>query len=715
VSLSVFGCVLDEVCACSRSFPIALLAAQMALLISALLVGSTLFPKIAASARASHATPLVRRFLSKGPLLSEVSPPLQHVEPVLRPAARAVADLATTADGGIGAFTPIAAVFTTMPTVVAQQSRANLVPARGAPVLHGWKAAGDGYCEDCDSHQEFSSLHTDGKTLQECAEAGTQDPNSIAFDFTESNGGCDIRYASGVLAVPIKGYVWWGWGAGMGNPSGFGKKKHDLETKCYARVVHATPAPAPATLAPTHIPSAAEVGTLIEQGHGRFSVVLACAAEGAFMVKTVKSFCDRTPEHVLHEIIVVDDGTDPPLEGLLTQIEPRCKLKVLRHNEVFGLMIAKQTGGDAATGEFIGFFDCHVCPNNIWYKELMHVLQGGPRRMAVPTITDLDIDIWDERASSQVNSKCYIDFNAQFMWFEDESDYIPVISGGLVALTRSWWKESGGFDSRMRGWGGENVDQSLRTWLCGGEIIRAKSSRIAHMWRVPSDSRTSAHYKHVTFGVDNIARVAAAWFDKFKSKYRDGYLEGPTPPDVSNIVAIQKKLQCKPYTYFLHRFRKVYVNGALLPSSVFKLRSQTGDRCIARRGEMYEASPCREASWFHLANQNPKNSSKCCSGIRQWNAMECFDRLDAQGVFPYYCDVTGKNDNQHYFLTQENTIRHPYSSSCVSLAAGGNRLVSEPCESATKWDRAESFVPLETSEYRSEVISLGLDESSPDN
>ena len=60
-------------------------------------------------------------------------------------------------------------------------------------------------------------------------------------------------------------------------------------------------------------------------------------------------------------------------------------------------MIAKQTGGDAATGEFIGFFDCHVCPNKIWHKELADVLRAGPRRMAVPTITDLDIDIWEER------------------------------------------------------------------------------------------------------------------------------------------------------------------------------------------------------------------------------------------------------------------------------------------------------------------------------
>ena len=33
----------------------------------------------------------------------------------------------------------------------------------------------------------------------------------------------------------------------------------------------------------------------------------------------------------------------------------------------------------------------------------------------------------------------------------------------------------------MRAWGGENIDQSLRTWLCGGEIVYAEGSRVAFL------------------------------------------------------------------------------------------------------------------------------------------------------------------------------------------------------------------------------------------
>lgn len=54
-----------------------------------------------------------------------------------------------------------------------------------------------------------------------------------------------------------------------------------------------------------------------------------------------------------------------------------------------------------------------------------------------------------------------------------------VMSGGLLAMSRSWWEETGGYDSSMRGWGGENLDQSLRIWRCGGELSPFISLRTA--------------------------------------------------------------------------------------------------------------------------------------------------------------------------------------------------------------------------------------------
>lgn len=52
----------------------------------------------------------------------------------------------------------------------------------------------------------------------------------------------------------------------------------------------------------------------------------------------------------------------------------------------------------------------------------------------------------------------------------------------MFATTKEWWLK-GEMDAGLQIWGGENVEISLRTWLCGGEIYVAKSSYVAHAFR----------------------------------------------------------------------------------------------------------------------------------------------------------------------------------------------------------------------------------------
>jgi len=181
---------------------------------------------------------------------------------------------------------------------------------------------------------------------------------------------------------------------------------------------------------------------------GRMTVVLPCLNE-PYALNTVRSFCERTPQEVLEEIIVVDDASEPPMEEKLTNVDEKCRLRVLRHNKSLGLMIAKQTGGDAAKGKYIGFYDCHVAPAVNWWKETIDLLDQKERRLVVPLIGDLDLDRWDEKVHGALTAKCYINFNADFWWYDDDTDFIPAISGGLVATTRDWWKDSGGFETNV--------------------------------------------------------------------------------------------------------------------------------------------------------------------------------------------------------------------------------------------------------------------------
>lgn len=520
----------------------------------------------------------------------------------------------------------------------------------------------------------------------------------------------------------------------------------------------------------------------VQQEAETMSIVLPCLNETQFVVKTVRRFCERTPQELLKEIIVVDDGSTPPLEGELQKagIDERCRLRVLRHKIPWGLMIAKQTGGDAALGKYIGFYDCHVAPAKDWYKETFALLHASPRRLVVPMIGDLDLDSWDERVGGALTAKCYINFNADFWWYDDESDNIPVISGGLVATSREWWQLSGGFDKGMRGWGGENTDQSLRAWLCGGDVLRAKSSRIAHMWRVPADRRTLAKYKLKT-QTDNLARVAAIWFDEFEPKFRGGNLRHDI--NVSEARAMRQRLHCKPFVHFLHRFRRVYMDGGLLPDTVFKIRNIESQKCLMRNGPGYALRDCSHGSLFHMANMIPaafppvsssgvgldvepqleqeevvcgghrakscsqcpqghgmgwcnvdcmwtfgacvnrkqyikqqkeqRSKRRCCSGIREWNSLDCLDRLDPLGPLPYSCDVTGKNENQQYLWDSKGRIRH-FHAKCLDVGPD-KKLKAGDCDAAARWEKIELFPPPERQIYEEAVKKYGLTDDMPDH
>ena len=86
--------------------------------------------------------------------------------------------------------------------------------------------------------------------------------------------------------------------------------------------------------------------------------------------------------------------------------------------------------------------------------------------------------------------------------------YMGMLSGGLAGMSRHWWDESGGYDDKMLGWGGENIDQGVRMWVCGGEIVAAPNSQVAHMWRTGS-AKTSARYRHVGDTIYNRARLGS--------------------------------------------------------------------------------------------------------------------------------------------------------------------------------------------------------------
>lgn len=123
------------------------------------------------------------------------------------------------------------------------------------------------------------------------------------------------------------------------------------------------------------------------------SVVLPCGFEHDFFIRTAESIYYETPKEILKEIIIVDDASDPPLQNFWTEDEAaQFGVKFVRVDSALGLIGAKQVGAEAATGDIIVFFDCHVKPAENYWVPYVKAVQDNYKRVVIPTITSLDIE-----------------------------------------------------------------------------------------------------------------------------------------------------------------------------------------------------------------------------------------------------------------------------------------------------------------------------------
>ena len=93
----------------------------------------------------------------------------------------------------------------------------------------------------------------------------------------------------------------------------------------------------------------------------------------------------------------------------------------------------------------------------------------------------------------------------------------PAIAGGLFAIKREWLLELGVYDEKMEIWGGENIEISLRMWLCGGEMEIVPCSKVGHIYK---DRNVYSYPKGLEITrLCNFKRVARSWLDQFEVLY----------------------------------------------------------------------------------------------------------------------------------------------------------------------------------------------------
>lgn len=216
------------------------------------------------------------------------------------------------------------------------------------------------------------------------------------------------------------------------------------------------------------------------------------------VLRTIFAVLLRTPFSLLHEIILVDDCSDPPLSlssvravlphEWMQKVQPVVRLK-----RRAGLIGARLAGARRAQAEILVFLDAHVEVNVDWLPPLLQPILRNPQTCTTPVIDTIRYDDFAYIAATPSRGG----FNWQFNYVQLPLRSVeqrrlplphrnPVMSGGLFAIRQDFFWQLGGYDDGLQIWGGEQFELSFKIWMCGGLLLEVPCSRVGHLYRSPN-------------------------------------------------------------------------------------------------------------------------------------------------------------------------------------------------------------------------------------
>lgn len=417
--------------------------------------------------------------------------------------------------------------------------------------------------------------------------------------------------------------------------------------------------------------------------------VIVCFHNEAWSVllRTVHSIIDRSPPHLLKEIILVDDYSDmphlkQPLEDYIAKLG---KVKVVRTKQREGLIRARLLGYSVATGTVLTYLDSHCECTRGWLEPLLDRIGENKSNVVTPVIDVIEDDSFRyQYGSAKSTSIGGFDWSLQFTWHgipdverqRRNNDVAPIrsptMAGGLFAINRQYFTELGTYDAGMDIWGGENLELSFRIWMCGGTLEIIPCSHVGHIFRKRSP------YKWRT-GVNvvkkNSVRLAEVWMDEYKNYYyeRFNYDLGDFG-DISDRKNLRKRLKCHSFDWYVKNvYPDLFIPGEAVASG--EIRNKAKRMCV-------------DASVDHQNMHKPVIMWPCHNqgGNQYWMLSKnneirrddgCLDYSGGDNVIIYPCH--GQHGNQEWQYREDRTVLHVNTQKCMEVAIDGKTLLMKPC------------------------------------
>ena len=228
------------------------------------------------------------------------------------------------------------------------------------------------------------------------------------------------------------------------------------------------------------------------------SVVVPCFEAPDALALTLAGLAGQDYPRELFEVVVVDDGSEPPLELPALPVSAPLDVKLVRQaRRGFGLARARNAGARAAAHPILVFLDGDVIPESgllaahaRWHHAVSDALTLG----FCAYVSAAGIDAGAVRHRPGTLGELFADRSFDRPWLERHmartgdmtsrhEDLFRAVTGHNLGISRAFFEAVGGFDESFARYGGEDTEFGYRVQMHGGLLVPARGAFAWHQGR----------------------------------------------------------------------------------------------------------------------------------------------------------------------------------------------------------------------------------------